>query len=85
MAISIQDVTDRLTAEVAALLRRPAGDIQPERPLHELGLDSMTFVELIVFIEKQFGVNPLEAEISQHDIETLDRLAACVHRMMPAS
>lgn len=85
MAITIRDVTDRLTAEVAALLRRPVGDIQPERPLHELGLDSMTFVELMVFIEKQFGVNPLEAAISQHDIETLGRLAACVHRMMPAS
>lgn len=80
-----QDVTNLLVAEVAELLHRPASGIAPDRPLHELGLDSMAFVELMVFIEKRFGVNPLEADIGQEDIETLGRLGACVHRMMPAS
>lgn len=79
-----EDVARQLSAEVATLLHRPPAEISPDRPLHELGLDSMSFVELMVFIERQFGVNPLEAEIGPQDIESIGRLAACVHRLQSA-
>lgn len=77
------EIADRLVQEAAILLRRAPGDVRADQPLHELGLDSMAFVQLLVFIERQFGVNPLQAQIAPEDLSTLSRLAACIVRMKP--
>jgi NADPH:quinone reductase-like Zn-dependent oxidoreductase/acyl carrier protein/SAM-dependent methyltransferase len=46
-----------LTDEVAQILRLPAERIAADRSLYDLGMDSLMGVELVLGIEKRFGVN----------------------------
>ncbi len=49
-------VANMVAAEVARILRLAAEDIDPVRPLDELGMDSLMSIELRMGIETRFGV-----------------------------
>jgi phthiocerol/phenolphthiocerol synthesis type-I polyketide synthase C len=49
-------VAGMVAAEVARILRLAAEDIDANRPLDELGMDSLMSIELRLGIEKRFGV-----------------------------
>ena len=46
-----------LTDEIAQILRLPADRIPPDRSLYDIGMDSLMGVELVLGIEKRFGIN----------------------------
>ncbi|MGK9007589.1 acyl carrier protein, partial [Citrobacter europaeus] len=48
--------SDILKAEIGEILRVPAQKIDPERLIHDMGLDSLMGVELIVALESRFGI-----------------------------
>jgi len=47
-------------------------------PFKELGLDSLGFVEMLVFIEKTFSLNMVETDLTKKDFETLNSLATFI-------
>jgi acyl transferase domain-containing protein/NADPH:quinone reductase-like Zn-dependent oxidoreductase/acyl carrier protein len=49
-------VIDLLKGEIGEILRLPADKIDAEQPLHQMGLDSLMGVELVVAVEGRFGV-----------------------------
>jgi thioesterase domain-containing protein/NADPH:quinone reductase-like Zn-dependent oxidoreductase/acyl carrier protein len=49
-------VVEMLREQVAQVLRSSAGDLDPKRPLTELGLDSLMAIDLVNRIESAFGV-----------------------------
>lgn len=79
--MSIEAVEDALRQELAVVLNQAPAELAPERPLHEIGVDSIAFVELMVFIEKRFGVSLLEARLERKDIESLRAIASSVERL----
>jgi acyl carrier protein len=50
-------IRDLLLEEVAAILRLPKERIDAERSLYDLGMDSLMGVELVLGIEKRFGIS----------------------------
>jgi NADPH:quinone reductase-like Zn-dependent oxidoreductase/acyl carrier protein/short-subunit dehydrogenase len=50
-------IRDLLLEEVAAILRLPMERIDTERSLYDLGMDSLMGVELVLGIEKRFGIS----------------------------
>ena len=46
-----------LVAEVAEILRMPPGQLDPQRSLYDLGMDSLMAVELAVAVQKRFDVH----------------------------
>jgi len=60
--------------EVAKVLSIDAARIDPSRPLHDLGLDSLMAVELALGLEKRFGVRLPAMMIN--DAPTVGRVAA---------
>ena len=71
-------VQARLTQEIAAILGVKPEAIKPDAPLHSLGIDSMGFVEILVFIEKTFKLNLIESGLDRQHFSTIRALAACV-------
>lgn len=71
---SAADIEKRLTETVFALTGR-AG-FSPDAPLHSLGIDSLGLVEIIVSIEKDFGVRLIEHNLSKEDFSSIRSLAA---------
>ena len=71
MAMNADDVLLKLRSHVALLLGVEVSEVASDRPLHELGLDSMGFVDLLVFIEKQFSLSLMNSGLAQEDFASL--------------
>jgi acyl carrier protein len=82
--MSLEDVQEQLRQELATVLNQPPTELALDRPLHEIGVDSMAFVELMVFIEKRFGISLLDARLERKDIESLHAIASSVERLRAA-
>jgi len=74
-------IEDRLINEVALILSQDPSGIKPDIPLHELGLDSLSFVEILVFIEKAFGFKLMESGLKREDFRTVRSLSSYISRL----
>ncbi len=72
-------------AEIEQVLAHELGiilggvEVGTEVALHELGLDSMGFVELLVFIEKKFGLKLVDSGLARDSFRTVRVLAEHIH------
>lgn len=74
-AMSVQAVEQKLVQEIATILCADPAAVKPDVPLPSLGLDSMGFVEILVFIEKTFGLRLTESGLNREDFQTIRALA----------
>lgn len=70
-----------LTRQIAGILSVEPSSVDVDAPLHTLGLDSMRMVEIIVYIEKQFGVDLMGSGLKKEDVASVSALAATVSRL----
>ena len=54
--MTISDIQSALLGEVARILREPADELDPSLSLSELGVDSVGYCAVSVFVERQFGI-----------------------------
>ena len=80
MALDAKQVEEKLICQLAAILSADRKKIKPEVPLHTLGVDSLSFVELLVFIEKEFSIKLMESGLQAEDFKTISSLASCISR-----
>lgn len=64
-----------LIREAALILGREPDVIDPVIPIQDLGIDSMSFVEILVFIEKTFQLKLIQSGLKKEDFHTLRALA----------
>jgi len=77
----IRNIEETLINEVAAILSMDQGSVGPEVPLHEMGLDSLGFVELLVIIEKKFRIKLMESGLTRNDFRTIRSLSLKIRAM----
>jgi acyl carrier protein len=73
-----QSVQQQLVNRVAGILSVDSAAVNVSAPLHTLGLDSMRLVEILVFVEKQFGIDLMDSSLTREDIHTIEALARTV-------
>jgi acyl carrier protein len=76
-----KEAQQTLIAEIAAILTVDASEISPDALLHDLGIDSLSFVELLVVIEKTFNLKLMETGLTREDFQTINSLAACISKL----
>lgn len=76
-----KDIEKILIEEAAAILSRDAAKIAPDELLNVLGIDSLGFVELLVFIEKRFNLKLIESGLDRKDFKSIRSLATCISNM----
>ena len=64
--IGANEIREWCIAHIAAMLGRPAADIDPEARFARLGLDSATMINLIVAAEEWLGIEIDPDSIYQH-------------------
>lgn len=64
--------SEMLKQEISEILRLPASKLDAQRPLQELGLDSLMSVELVVAVEGRFGIRLPVMELSESS--SIDKL-----------
>lgn len=74
-----ENIREQLTEEIAILMSVEPNAVRPDTELHDLGMDSMRFVELLVFIEKQFGLKLIETGLKKEDFRTVSALSQKIH------
>lgn len=74
------EIKTKLIGQLAILLGVKEDHILGDSPLQSLGMDSMRFVELFIFIEKEFGVELISTDMQRTDLETPQALAASIAR-----
>ena len=75
--MSAQIQTELLNRMAEILSIEPAS-IDAEAPLHTVGVDSMRMVEMIVFIEQQYGINLMSSGLKAEDVASIAALARTV-------
>ena len=59
MALDKSAVTEQLCQEIALITRKAPEEIHPEESLRENGVDSMSFLEILLFIKNEWGIDYL--------------------------
>ena len=75
MILKTKQVEEKLIRRVATILSVDVVKIKPEAQLHTLGVDSLSFVELLVFIEQEFKIKLMESGMTRDDFRTIRSLA----------
>jgi acyl carrier protein len=75
--MTLNDIEQALLKEITIILG--GTEVTVDKPLHELGLDSMGFVELLVFVEKKFGLKLVDSGLARDNFRTVRILAASIH------
>ena len=83
MATTPDETLLKLKEHVAFLLGVEASGIAADQPLHLLGIDSMGFVDLLVFIEKQFSLSLMNSGLAQEDFASLAVLTRRIAASLP--
>lgn len=78
--ITIQSIEKTLLEGIAAILSVDQASLAADRPFHELGVDSLGLVEILVFIEKTFKLQLIQSDLTRNDFETVRSLALFIHK-----
>ncbi len=73
-------VEESLKLEIASILSIDVSKVTLDEPLQALGMNSLSFVELLVRVEKVFKVNLMESGLTREDFQTIRSLASCIAR-----
>jgi len=77
----IEEIEEEISQRLASIMSCARSRIECDKPLHTLGVDSLSFVELLVFIEKEFDLKLMETTIDKEDFKTIHSLALCISKI----
>ena len=77
MAVSNSDIIASLTAYLQKRFLASGVEIKPSERFEDIGIDSMTVVELVMYIEEEFGIVIPADQLTGDNLATLDSLTAC--------
>jgi len=73
--MTVQEIEAKLVQVIATITGQEPAEISPDKPFHELGIDSLGFVEILVFIEKNLKLQLIASQLNRKDFETVRALA----------
>ena len=73
--LDLTEITAALKKEISIITGKKAEDLKETESLSFNGINSMGFVELLLTINRLWGVNLLEAGISISDVVSISALA----------
>lgn len=77
---TIDTILAFLIRETGIILSGKSQKISGDILLASMGFDSMSFVELLISIEKKYNVKLIEIGMKPDDMKTLGALAQCLQR-----
>ncbi len=72
------NITQELVAFIKSELVDEHVTVTVDTPFESLGLDSFSIIEIILFIERKFGVTLPDKELNKSNLFSASTLAECV-------
>jgi acyl carrier protein len=76
--MTIQEIEDTLIQGISSITNQDASAVSSDVPFHDLGIDSLGFIEILVFIEKTFKLPLIASDLTRKDFETIHALASFI-------
>jgi acyl carrier protein len=80
--MTVNEIENKLVKGIASIISKDETSIKADVPLHEIGIDSLGFVEILVYIEKTFNLRLIETDLSKKDFETIHSLASFIGKTL---
>ena len=77
--MTLENIQNTLIQGISAITSKDESSIAVNMPFHQLGIDSLGFVEILVFIEKTFKLQLIESGLDKKNFETIHSLASFIH------
>jgi acyl carrier protein len=77
MSVDKVKIQEELSAYLYRRFLASDVEIQPTDKFADIGVDSMTVVELVMFIEEEFGIVIPADQLTGDNLATLESLTAC--------
>ncbi len=77
--MNVQEIENTLINGIASISNQNTSAVAPDKPFHELGIDSLGFIEVLVFIEKTFKLPLIASDLTKKDFETIHSLASYIN------
>ena len=77
-----EEICDRLVQFISHNLLAEGVSLDASSSLTKLGLDSFSLIEILLFVERQYGIAITMDKLNRDNTETVDALAGVVHTEM---
>ncbi len=62
----------------ASFTKVPADEIKLTNLLHDVGIDSLSFMEIVVYIEEEFGITVADEDLASERFDTVGALKSYI-------
>ena len=73
--MTVEEIEKKLIEGISAITNRQPAEITPDKAFHDLGIDSLGFVEILVYIERTFKLQLIASDLTKKDFENIRTLA----------
>lgn len=80
--MTLDEIEDKLIQGIASITSADKSSIAADMAFHKLGVDSLGFVEILVFIEKTFKLQLIETDLTKKDFETIHSLSCFISKKL---
>ena len=86
-AVTAEEIGEGMAGFLRSEIVAPQVAFDADTPFRSIGLESISLVELLLFIERRFGVSVPEPSLTPANLASIASLARCVHQLAdgPAS
>jgi len=78
--INRQEISQQLQNFIQHTIVEKHIAVQEDTPFHQLGIDSMSIIELVLFVERKFKIAIPESELVPANFTSVRTLADCAFR-----
>ena len=78
----ITEIREELTAFLCGNILAKGVEFDENVRLSSVGIDSLSLVEILLFIERRFGVSLPDSHLTRSNLETVSALAECIDRLL---
>jgi acyl carrier protein len=82
MSIQVETISQQLTKYLNEEILDSPVQIDPETPFSEMGIESYDIIQLVLFIERKFGVELPESDLIPEHLNSISSLANCTTKYL---
>jgi acyl carrier protein len=80
--MTVEEIEKKLIEGISAITNKKPSEVTADKAFHDLGVDSLGFVEILVYIEKIFKLQLIASDLTKKDFENIRSLAAHIGRKL---
>lgn len=80
--INKEDISNELVKFVQTTIVDSSVTITAETQFKDIGIDSMSIIELVLFIERKFNVSLSDKDLIPENLKSVNTLAECTYKNM---